>query len=179
MKVDKTRIIGYVLFISCIIILAIIGIVKANDLLKEYQFKTSENKSVYISTFNVKENATICTENGKPVIRMFSTTWCPHCKWAKDPFAEAVDDYVKQGKIVAHNWEIDKNDDALTSVNESSVPESENAVYNEFNPGGSIPTFVFGCKYYRIGSGHETEDDKDAERREFEAVIEQLLNEVK
>ena len=177
--VEKKKIPSWILTAGLVIILAIIGIVKANDLLKEYQFKTSENKSAYIGTFKVKENATICTENDKPIIRMFSTTWCPHCRWAKDPFAQAVDGYVKQGKIVAHNWEIDVKDDTLTSTNEGSIPESENAVYNEFNPKGSIPTFVFGCKYYRIGSGHEIEDDKDAERREFEAVIEQLLNEVK
>lgn len=35
----------------------------------------------------------------------------------------------------------------------------------------------FGCKYYRIGNGHETTDDLVAEEAEFMAVIEELLSE--
>jgi len=47
----------------------------------------------------------------------------------------------------------------------------------KFNPRGSIPTFVFGCKYYRIGAGHEETDDKTAEEAEYRLVIEELLKE--
>lgn len=119
----------------------------------------------------------ICTEDGKPVIRLFSTTWCPHCQWVSDAFDDVVQMYVDEGLIVAHHWELDTGDDTLTSEVEESVPGSEKAIYDTFNPEQSIPTFVFGCKYYRIGTGHEVENDLEAEEAEFKAVIEALLSE--
>jgi thiol-disulfide isomerase/thioredoxin len=117
----------------------------------------------------------ICTEDGKPVINLFSTTWCPHCKWVADTYDNLVKEYVDAGKIVAHHYEIDIGDDILTEEIESSVPAEDDAMYRKFNPRGSIPTFVFGCKYYRIGNGYESQNDLAAEEAEFRAVIEDLL----
>ena len=51
------------------------------------------------------------------------------------------------------------------------------AIFKEFNPQGSIPTFVFGCKYYRVGNGYEQQDDKAAEEAEFRAVFDELVKE--
>ena len=131
-----------------------------------------------IQTFaSVSGGAGVCTEDGKPVIRLYSTTWCPHCQWISETFDAVVKMYVDEGLIVAHHWEIDTGDDTLTSQVEQGVPDSEMAIYNEFNPQGSIPTFVFGCKYYRIGNGYEQQDDLESEAAEFEAVIEALINE--
>jgi len=128
-----------------------------------------------IATFSEKSNATICSEDGKPVVYLFSTTWCPHCVWVKDTFDSTVKKYVDSGDIVAYHWEVDTGDDTLTSSAESQVPASHMAVYQEFNPKGSIPTFVFGCKYFRVGNGHEQLNDLDAEAAEFEAVIQDLI----
>ena len=119
----------------------------------------------------------ICTENGKPVIELYSTTWCPHCKWIKDTFDSVAKEYVAAGKIVAHHWEIDTGDDTLTAANETKVPDSELAAYKQFNPDGSIPTFVFGCKYYRIGNGYESQNNLTAETNEFRRVIDTLISE--
>lgn len=130
-----------------------------------------------ITTFS-DNGSNICTEDGKPVIRLFSTTWCPHCQWVSDTFDAIVKMYVDRGLIVAHHWEVDTGDDTLTAQTENSVPVSELSVFDEFNPQNSIPTFVFGCKYYRIGNGHESEDDLKAEAAEFMAVIEKLLDSV-
>lgn len=130
-----------------------------------------------VKTFNVKENASICTVDGKPVVRLYSTTWCPHCKWVKDAYESVVQGYVDDGRIVAYHWEFDANDDALTPEVEGSVPEEEKQLFNEFNPRNSIPTFVFGCKYYRVGNGYESQQNLTLEGMEFKAVIEQLLSE--
>lgn len=117
----------------------------------------------------------ICKDGNKPIIRMFSTSWCSHCQWAKPAFEAVAKEY--QGKIVAHNWELDINDDTLTAAKETMVPDEESAVYAEYNPDGSIPTFVFGCKYFRVGTGNEQTKDLEAEKKEFRQLIDSLLKE--
>jgi len=121
----------------------------------------------------------ICLRDGKPIIRLYSTTWCPHCKWIKLTYYKTVDRYALRGQIVAHLWNMDKKDDALTDEPEGAIPEAENEVYKKFNPRGSVPTFVFGCKYVRVGNGYEKSKDLAAEEKEFEEIIEQLISETK
>ncbi|MEK7071950.1 MAG: thioredoxin family protein [Patescibacteria group bacterium] len=128
-----------------------------------------------VSTYSEKKDAEICKENGKPVVYLFSTTWCPHCQWIKDTFDEVVSKYVAEGKIVAYHWDVDINDNTLTSEKETVVPAKDLAIYKEFNPGGSIPTFVFGCKYSRIGNGFEQQQDLKSEISEFEALIKDMI----
>ncbi|MBN1618616.1 thioredoxin family protein [Candidatus Dojkabacteria bacterium] len=114
----------------------------------------------------------ICKEDGKPVVYLFSTTWCPHCEWV----AATFDKWAKDNKsdITAYHWQLDTGDNTLTSDVETEVPAEHQAVYEKFNPGGSIPTFVFGCRYGRVGNGYETEDDLDKEKKSFDAVVEEL-----
>ena len=127
-------------------------------------------------TFDEKSGNEVCEIGGKPVVRLFSTTTCGHCSWVGEPFDEVAKEYVDAGKIVAYHWQLDTGDNTLTDEVETEVPESEIAVYQEFNPRGTIPTFVFGCKYYRIGSGYEREENgKELEKDEYRAIIEEFL----
>jgi foldase protein PrsA len=119
----------------------------------------------------------LCEEDGKPIIRLFSTTWCPHCKWIKDTYDSVVKEYIGSGKIVAYHWQLDTGDDTLTKDVENEVPSSESSVYKKYNPDGSVPTFIFGCKYMRIGNGYETQGDLKAEEAEFRKIIEELIEE--
>jgi len=139
--------------------------------LNPYDIEPSE-----IKTFESIDGE-ICREDGKPVIRLFSTTWCSHCRWIANTFDAVAQMYMDEGEIVARHWEVDTGDDVLTEQVEQAVPDSEDAVFKAFNPRESIPTFVFGCKYYRIGTGYEQENDLKAEAAEFMAVIEALINE--
>ncbi|HJW97430.1 MAG TPA: thioredoxin family protein [archaeon] len=134
------------------------------------------NTNPDIKTFQVV-NGSVETVDGKPVIRLFSTTWCPHCQWIASTYDRVAKEYADAGKIVAYHWELDTNDDTLTPEVEGSVPASEQAVFQKFNPNQSIPTFVFGGKYWRIGNGYEREDSLDLEEQEFRAVIEELIKE--
>ncbi len=134
------------------------------------------NTNPDIKTFQVVDGP-VETISGKPVIRLFSTTWCPHCQWIKSTFDRVAKEYADAGKIVAYHWELDTKDNTLTSEKETAVPQSEQAVFQKFNPQGSIPTFVFGGKYYRIGNGYEQEQDLQLEAKEFRAVIEELIRE--
>jgi len=131
--------------------------------------------SVKEGTFYVYQGG-IQYENGKPVIRLFSTTWCPHCSWIKDTFDKVAKEYVENGEIIAYHWEIDTGDNTLTPEVETEVPQSELAIFKTFNPRGSIPTFVFGEKYWRIGNGYERQNDLSAEEYEFRTIIYTLLN---
>jgi thiol-disulfide isomerase/thioredoxin len=137
-------------------------------------------------TFQKKADAKVCTQDGKPVIRMYSTSWCPHCQWVKPIFDSVAKEYVDQNKIVAHHWQMDQNeqigvhlDDFLTPAVEGSIPESEAAVFQEFSLKGSIPLFVFGCEYYRAGNGYEATNDTNAEANEFRKIIDELIAESK
>lgn len=115
----------------------------------------------------------ICKDGDKPMVFLFSTTWCPHCQWISDAF----DSWAKENsdKIAAYHWEIDTNDNTLTDDAESEIPQDHMDIYNEFNPGGSIPTFVFGCRFGRIGNGFESEDSLDNEKAAFTTIMEKLL----
>ena len=80
-------------------------------------------KSGEIRTFAEKPDAEICMQDGKPVIRLFATSWCPHCQWIKDRFNQVVQEYVDAGKIVAYHWMVDLKDDDLTPQKEGNIPE--------------------------------------------------------
>ncbi|MBN2100900.1 thioredoxin family protein [Candidatus Dojkabacteria bacterium] len=115
----------------------------------------------------------ICKDDGKPIVYLFSTTWCSHCQWIADTFDKWAKD--NSDKVKAYHWQIDTGDNTLTDKEETEIPQEHMDVYEKFNPGGSIPTFVFGCRYSRIGNGYESEDDLDKEIDSFDKVIDELI----
>ena len=137
-----------------------------------------QEKDFEPETFSVKEDAE--KKGDKPVIRLFSTTWCPHCIWIIETYDRVILEYVNEGKIIAYHWELDTGDNTLTPEKESEVPASERAILEEFNPRKSIPTYVFGEKYYRVGNGYErfkTPEELEMEEEEIRIVIENLIEE--
>ncbi len=121
-------------------------------------------------------NNPICEIDGKPIIRMYSTSWCPHCQWVAEAFDSVAKEYQSNGLIVAHHWEVDMLDDKLTDINEGSISEEEYAEFLRVSPKGSIPAFSFGCKYTRLGNGYEAPTkDLAAEEKEFRETIDALL----
>ncbi|MEM0372232.1 MAG: hypothetical protein QXO69_00090 [archaeon] len=117
----------------------------------------------------------LCTENGKPVVAMYSTTTCPHCNWAKSVFDRVAKEYEANGSIIAHHWQFDTGDDTLTAAVETSVPQNELGRYEKYNPSHTVPTFVLGCKYYRIGNSFESKNDTAAEEAYLREYINKLL----
>ncbi|MEM5772503.1 MAG: hypothetical protein QXO19_01120 [Candidatus Aenigmatarchaeota archaeon] len=134
------------------------------------------NETSKIKSFKIFSGP-ICTENGKPIIRMFSTSFCPHCTWAGPAFDKIAKEYVDKGLIVAYHWDLDTKDNLLTLTKEGDIPNSEIEIYKKFNPEYTVPTYIFGCRYYRIGNAFERENNLTAEEEEFRAVIEEILKE--
>jgi len=133
-------------------------------------------QDIDITTFD-KTEEDICKENGKTVVYLFSTTWCPHCSWVKEAFDSLVKEYIDNGKIMAYHWELDTNDNTLTKEEETVIPEEHIKILEKYNPDGYVPTFIFGCKYIRIGTGHEKDDGGlPLEKAEFKKIIEELIN---
>lgn len=121
----------------------------------------------------------IClNEEGKPKIYLFSTTSCPHCKWIKTTFDQTIMEYVAEGKIEAHHYELDTGDDTLTSTKEKTVPSSDRGVFTQFSPQGYVPVYVLGCKYYRIGNAYEGgSNGLENEENDFREAIEAIVQE--
>jgi|GEM_PF-1870746 len=84
---------------------------------------------------------TVCMNGSKPIVYMFTTSWCPHCTWEKPVMKKAVELFG------------DNVDLRIYDVDVAQPPAADMAVYQKFNPDGSIPTIVIGCKYFQIGSG--------------------------
>jgi thiol-disulfide isomerase/thioredoxin len=126
------------------------------------------------STFYDTGNSILRDSTGKPYVILFSTTWCPHCIWIKDTFDSlAKENFANQVNI--QHWELDTGDNTLTPEVETEVPNNMLDIYNKYNPKGSIPTFVFGGKYMRIGTGYERQDNLNAEKEDFNLIIGKLL----
>lgn len=137
---------------------------------------TASITNLAINTFELKQGATVCQENGRPVVYLFSTASCPHCVWIKETFDRLAREYIGAGKIYAHHIDVETGDDLLTPDKETQLTAEANRAYVEFSPEGYIPTFVFGCKYFRIGNGYEGENDLAKEEAELRAVIEDIIN---
>jgi len=115
----------------------------------------------------------LCTEDGVPVIRMYGKRVCEHCDWGGPLYDEVVGSYG--GRIRAYHWEFDTGDDKLTPVPEDGIPEGEADIFYETNEIRSLPYYLFGCSFARVGNGYYIRDDPDMERKEFRQVIDALI----
>lgn len=114
------------------------------------QPETQEEKTPTIGNFLVGKEE-ICKENEKPIIYFFGSQSCSHCKW-EHPIVEKVAKSF-EGYISFHN-DMDANADT--------------DIFGKYSTGG-IPTLVFGCKYYRVGSGEG--EGEELESKNLTAII--------
>ena len=85
----------------------------------------------------IKSEDPLCTEDGKPIIYFFGGTSCSACQWEHPVLLNVTSKF--DGYIVLR-------DSMSTGIMDGEV-------FASYNPGGSIPTIVLGCTYYRIGAG--------------------------
>ncbi len=133
------------------------------------------------STFQ-ETGATLCKEDGVPIVRAFGTSWCSHCRWAMPIFIKVAKDYEAKGLIKAYAWEINTADDLMTGGIEYMMPKEERDFYTGRNPKGIVPYFNLGCVYERKGTGFEADEngkalEEDEFRVLFDSLIAKLINE--
>jgi thiol-disulfide isomerase/thioredoxin len=117
-----------------------------------------------------------CTDDdGRPLILLFSASSCSHCKWVGGVFDLIAGEYADQGLVAAHHYDVETGDDLLTEGVENRIPKAHLAIGRRGDPDGYMPYFNFGCRYDRIGTGYEKQDDLAAEADEMRRVIEALL----
>ncbi len=130
--------------------------------------------STSASSFEVTTNP-ICRDwDGKPIVRVYSISTCPHCGWIRKSIDRVLKEYVNAGKISAYHWELDIKDDLLTEEFEGSIPSTEIDLFMKYSPAKAVPLYVFGCKYKRLGNVYEAENDLLAEEEEFKRVLDEL-----
>lgn len=117
-----------------------------------------------------------CTsDDGIPVIFLFSSSTCAHCAWVGDIFDFIAMYYVSSGSIVAHHYDLTTGDDLLTAAKETEIPPEHLQIKENGDPKGLVPYFNFNCQFERIGNGYEETDDSVAEAGEIRQVIESLI----
>lgn len=155
---------------------------KQNEALKDYLEQLMDNADIElfidnksITSFSETKDE-ICREGGRPIIRLYTTSSCEPCRWISSRFDNVISEYVDDDKIAAYHWDIDTGDNTLTKEIEKGVPRQEIEIFKKYNRGATVPTYVFGCRYVRIGNFYEQNNDLDSEEKEFKAVIEKLLS---
>jgi thiol-disulfide isomerase/thioredoxin len=93
----------------------------------------------------------LCTSGEKPIVYFFGTSWCPHCRWEKPIIKQVADEFA------------DSIDFRFYELDLQSAPEEDMRVFRRFSQNGAVPTLVFGCRYYRIGSGESFGEDAEKE----------------
>jgi len=114
----------------------------------------------------------ICQEDGKPIIRLFTTSTCRPCNDIKETFESLATSY--KDEIIAYHWQLDTGDNILTLEIETGIPKAEVEIFKKYNEKTTVPTYVFGCKYVRIGNAL-TERDLAVEKQELTRQIEKLI----
>lgn len=135
-----------------------------NELFNKYLEELIKDSEIKIFLDNIVEDEKkikafkqtddeICRENEKPIIRLYTTSFCRVCKKVGKDFDDIVKKYINEGQIVAYHWDIDIGDNLLTNKIENGTPRAEVNILKKYNPSSTVPTFVFGCKYVAVGSG--------------------------
>ena len=121
------------------------------------ELKSVEEKAAgeTIGGFSTSGDA-VCEEGGKPIIYFFGSSGCPHCQWEKP---------VIEGVVAKFP--------GLTSFHENIDSNTDQEVFEKYSTGG-VPTLVFGCRYFRVGSGESEGETKEA--NSLTALICKLTN---
>ncbi|MBR9699400.1 hypothetical protein GOV09_03015 [Candidatus Woesearchaeota archaeon] len=110
----------------------------------------------------------LCLEDGKPIIRVYTSTTCEKCNL--DVFEQVAAEY----DVAVYEWQLDTGDNLVTREIEETLSQEEFQVLMEYNPDVAVPSYVFGCKYIRYGNAFPDGNAKE-EGRAFREILDQLV----
>jgi len=141
-----------------------------NELLEESEIEIldGEVNEILISDFE-ETGDEICNEE-KPVMRLYTTSWCEVCEESSKVFNQAIKNVAETGKIDAFHWSLDEGDDLLTEKKEGGLPQEEVDLFKRYSPENKVPAVVLGCKYKLIGNLENSE-------KEFNKILNDLIGE--
>ncbi len=128
----------------------------------------------YLETFGPTGN-TPCLADGLPIVRMYVKNGCEHCEWAGATFDRVAAEYVAKGKLRAHHWDFGTGDDKLSEVVETEVPKAEARLFYDSEAKGTVPYYLIGCIYSRVGNGYYIRDRIDLEEQEFRKAFDTVI----
>ena len=148
-----------------------------DDAFQDYIDSLMDNSEIEIFPENIEKlvlrsfeetNDEVCDQE-KPIIRLYTTSFCEVCSESAKVFENLVKEFVNDGSIKAFHWSLDTGDDLLTSKKENGVPKEEVVLFKKYSPNNLVPTVVLGCKYKRVGKFGIEEQD------EFNAILKTLI----
>lgn len=123
-----------------------------------------------------KSGFDLCTNKaGKPVIIFFGSSTCSICEWLGPIFDHAVMNYMEDGSIEAHHYDLLSGDDLLTEEIETEVPPIFLKLKEKGDPQDLVPYINFSCKYERVGLGFKEDRDAEAEGQAIIDIIDTLI----
>ena len=140
---------------------------------EEQQESNESSEAVEPESVFLETGDEICYHDEKPIVRLYSAAIDPHSQWIKQAYEDVTAEFGDE--IVAYNWEIDSGDNTISAEIEESIPKSEFEIYKKYNSAGTVPTFIIGCKYIRVGNAYEKEGNIELEKEELRNIIQQLL----
>lgn len=110
-----------------------------------------------------------CLKDGKPVLRVYTTTSCQQCDKGVSEFRDALPKDAFYVQIL----QLNTGDDLMTAEKETGIQPQELEPFTQKNPQSVVPFYDFACKYFRIGNAYVSGD----EQAEFKAVLDKILAE--
>jgi len=147
---------------------------KSNEALDAYIAELREEAEITIPSALPRNEFTmtteeLCTKGDLPIIRVYTSSSCIKCQNSLNVLADAVDDM----EVILYAWELDTGDNLMTEELEESMPKEEFDILLRYNEKAAVPSYVFGCKYVRIGNLFE-DFDAESEYQEFRGILERL-----
>ncbi|MBN1386556.1 peptidylprolyl isomerase [Candidatus Woesearchaeota archaeon] len=134
--------------------------------------------SMDITTFQQVDPSVCTDEDNRTIVRLYTVSYQEASQFAEAAFRQALERFDRSGELSAYVWQVDTNDDVMTPELESAIPQEELDLFRKYNPGNSVPAYLIGCKYLRIGNGHWENKDMASETLEIEAMFDEIIFEL-
>ncbi len=120
------------------------------------------NKSIVVKNQFRQIGKAICTQDGKPIVRAYTTSSCTQC----ESEIAVLKSSVPTDKFDVRILQLDTGDNLMTSEKESGIPKEDLVQFTNHDPQSFVPYYDIGCMYGRIGNAYKKTGDENAAFKE-------------